>query len=758
MGKLGEVYSGVENPLDNDEILEKIILAYSQSDRRSMFGLGDLYDSMVKMNDTHDDSQIDLSDREAFFVETYNQWIENILSLDENQIAYLESQRGVDARKMQQYLATFGKVSSMEDIRRLKENPLFYEEINGWELNDGWDHIKSEYISGRTEGKIDVRHRLYIGCKNQDLWKLARLFKEKCEEHHIPFYFKLGASSDRDDKMVIYADTDNLANYISLLQEIAQENPEIVQRCGRPPILTGRIDDWIGIGDEPPKGKDEEKESYNSVRSKIFEDAIEETLLQDIMEYRGKRVEYDGKQVSFEQLFIEQAAKSIIKKINDEKGTYKLRNLESIGIKESDLSNPKFEEYLKTHLRTEIQKGLEKLIEFKDKKDEIGGSNGKTIFTIPTRGGKGITINTYDMDYIIKSFIPIIQKIDPDFISKIRTNIQERCRQNGIDETFCFQQGTRERFEQIDELQTTENDNIAKDDAYANNQGETGSTSAEKIEESDQFEIPIINITELINPEILNQRVKLPNGAEISAKQYIQESVAPYIPSDGFFVLKNGCRIPAIQYIEEYILGEGQEKYQGDIARLIRENTIGNDGQITINGRKINDIDIVDELNPSLMSEMVVLPNGVKIPASQYVQEIVAPYIPSNGKFTLKSNGIEISAKQYIEEFVMFEGQQKYGGDFIALLEATTMGNNGTIAVNRSYENEVHEGITITDVREAISEGEITFSEVQDQSRQMADSYEISRSQHRSKSVEEKEGEKRRNTNKDEIDNNEIDL
>ena len=735
MGKLEDIYSSVENPLENDEILEKIIVAYSKSDRRTMFGLGDLYDSMVKMNDTHDDSQIDFEDREAFMIETYNQWIENMLSLDENQIAYLEKQRGVDAREMQQYLRTFGKVSSMEDIQRLQNNPLFDEEINGWELNDGWEHIKSEYISGRTEDKINVRHRLYIGCQNQDMWKLARLFKEKCEECNIPFYFKLGASNDRDDKMVIYADTDNLANYISLLQEIAQENPDIAQRCGKPPIFTGRIDDWIGIGDEPPEGKDKEKKSYNSVRSKIFEDAIEETLLRDIIEYKGKTVEYGGKTVSFGQLFVEQAAKSIIKKISDEKGTYKLNNLESIGMQEDDLSNPKFEEYLKSHLRLEIQKGLQKLIEFRDKKDEIGASNGKKIFSIPIRGKEGISIDTYYMDYIIKSFLPIMQQIDPNFISKVRTNIQERCRQSGIDETFCFQQGTRERFEQIDELQTSEVRDIDnQQDAYSDvikHGVEAESTITQEIERDNQSQIDSINITELINPAILNQRVKLPNGVEIPATQYIQEIVEPYIPSDGFFVLNNGCRIPAIQYIEEYIMGEGQEKYQGNIARLIRENTIGNDGQITIDGRKINNIDIVNELNQSLMEEKVVLPNGIKIPASQYIQEIVAPYIPSNGKFILKSNGMAISAEQYIEEFVMFEGQQKYGGDFIALLEDTTVGNNGTISVNRSIVPEKREKLSIADVRETISDGGITFSEVQHQSRQMAELYKRSRLQHR---------------------------
>ena len=110
--------------------------------------------------------------------------------LDDAHIQYLEKSRGMDAKQMQQYLRGFGKVSSMDDIKRLKSNPLFEEEVNGWELQDGWEHIKSQYISGRTENKIQVKHRLYVGCQNQDMWKLAQLFKSKCQEQQIPFYFK----------------------------------------------------------------------------------------------------------------------------------------------------------------------------------------------------------------------------------------------------------------------------------------------------------------------------------------------------------------------------------------------------------------------------------------------------------------------------------------------------------------------------------------------------------------------------------------
>lgn len=70
------------------------------------------------------------------------------------------------------------------------------------------------------------------------------------------------------------------------------------------------------------------------------------------------------------------------------------------------------------------------------------------------------------------------------------------------------------------------------------------------------------------------------------------------------------------------------------------------------------------------MKGKVVLPNGNKITARQYIEEIVVPHIPESGTFKLK-NGVEISARQFIEEYVMFDGQTKYKGDIEALIKDT---------------------------------------------------------------------------------------
>ena len=455
MGKLEDIYSSVENPLDNEEIFKKILLAYADSNRTGLLGNSNLYSSLVKMNQTKDNTQINLSDREEFLVETYNEWIENMLKLDETHIQHLEIQKGMAARKMQQYLRSFGKVSSIEDISRLTSNPLFDDEINGWELNDGWNHIKSQYISGRTESRIPVKHRLYVGCQNQDMWKLAELFKSKCNAESIPFYFKLGQSKDRDDKIVIYADTDNLGNYISILQEIAQENPEIVQRCGEPPALTGKIDGWIGIGDEPPKKDSGKNQSYNELRAHLIENSIEETLLKDIIEHKNQTVEYNGKQTKFNHIFIDVATDYVIQTIEKEsKRNRDISKFNSYGIRENEIHSYAIRDHIQSNLQKMIALGLKKLDEVKDKKDMLMRTNNDAIFTIPTRNGKGVGVNTCDMDYIIKNMVPVMQEIDPKFNEKVSNTIINNADKIGIDpKTFCFSKETKQVFLQTNPVE-----------------------------------------------------------------------------------------------------------------------------------------------------------------------------------------------------------------------------------------------------------------------------------------------------------------
>ena len=461
MSNLNSIYNSIQNPMKDPKIVKQLIDAYQKSQRTDLIG-GGIYNSLVKLNQKVDRTGIDLGDREKFYVDAYNEWIENISNLSEEQLKELEQDSIPDIRKVQDYLKTVGKVNSMQDIEKLKGNELFDKDINGWELEDGWTHIKSQYLSGRQEPKIDVKHRLYVGCENQDIWKMSNEFKRKCEEKGIPYYFKLGQSSSRDDKIVIYSDTQNLSNYVDILQEIGKENPEIMQRMGQPPALTGKIDDWIGIGDEPPKKANGKNQSYNELRARLIEDSVEEALLKDIQEHKGQVVEYNGKQTKFNDIFIDTATEYIMQDIEKEsKRSRDISKFNSYGITDKEIGSDVLRQHIQKNLRTSISQGLKKLDEVKDKKDTLMKANSDAIFTIPTRNGKGIDINTTDMDRIIKMMVPVMEQIDPQFIEKVSKTIGEHAQRAGLDaQTFCFSEQTKQKFQQmgIDEKQPIENE------------------------------------------------------------------------------------------------------------------------------------------------------------------------------------------------------------------------------------------------------------------------------------------------------------
>lgn len=136
-----------------------------------------------------------------------------------------------------------------------------------------FDHYKSkDYVA-------ETNNRLYINCPKQNIADIIITFAEKCKEQGLPYYFKHCTDNEsvnarRADQIVIYSNIIHTADYVQILREMAQENPQLVQNCGNPPVLTGNIDGWIGFGDEPLRTQKKEigkrDVSYSSFRTAII--------------------------------------------------------------------------------------------------------------------------------------------------------------------------------------------------------------------------------------------------------------------------------------------------------------------------------------------------------------------------------------------------------------------------------------------------------------------------------------------------------
>lgn len=700
---LMELYNQISNPIDNPQVIEKLINAYANSTK----GLGGYYAQLTKtVKKEHTRGQFYREDADRFYAMLFNKWKNSIVSMTRDEFIelYKKGSYGKDFIKMREYLKSVPDVSTMDEA-----NGIFYgskgdKELEGalekysWQAlgeGSGWVHVCSRYLTAKKDEYPNVEHRLYLDTESLDTYKMTTYFIEKCGEHHIPYYFKFDTAANRDDTIVIYSSTENLTKYVEILQEIKREHPDLISRAKDPPVLTGKIDGWIGYGSEPELMPDGEKTSFNAKRAKILEKSIRDVTTQWIMNHRTQHVTYKGQEMTFQDYIAFKSAEKMIEdlerrylsyerdeiRIAQRDGkTYNPNDLVNrLGYSINDVRSPQFFQNIYGILKNRMGISLPQVCN--------GIYQDMDNIDINVRNNKHVTFHGYDLEKIITELAPTIYKYDSNYMVMIQTEIKKNARQSGIDtEKFCFDIRTREKMKIVGkESEAKKQEQIIQEQPVENvnteTQGEQISKSTEK-KSIDMSSLNIQTLPEMINPELMKKRMKLPNGAVISATQYIQEVVYPHLPKNGVVILDNGSVLSVKQFIEECVMFECQEKYNGDFPKYIAERTRGNLGVVSIanseENYEINPVEITEFINPTLLEKRVKLPNGAEISAMQYIQEVYAPHIPSNGMVTLK-NGATISAIQYIEECLLFEGQTKYNGDISQILFNTTRDNTGIV-------------------------------------------------------------------------------
>lgn len=722
--ELMEIYNQIHNPVDDPRVIEKLINAYANLSK----GFGGYYGQLTKtVQKEHNKGQYYREDADRFYAMLFNKWKNSIVAMTRDEFVqlYRKGSYGQDFIKMRNYLKNVPDVSTMKEA-----DEIFYGNKGDKELESaldkyswksfggesGWIHVCSRYLTAKKDQYPNVEHRLYLDTESLDTYKMITYLVEKCDEHHLPYYFKFDQYANRDDTIVIYSSTENLTKYVEILQEIKKEHPDLVSRAKEPPVLTGQIDGWIGYGSEPSKTPDGKRQSFNEVRAKTLEYSIGTVTKQWIMSHRNQEITYQDQKLSFQDYVAMKSAEKLVadlekrflyyeekdKKVAQRNGkTYnQLTVIDRLGYALQDVRSSQFKQsvyrILKDHMGTLLPR--------------ICNGSYKDMDTInmTVRNGKKITFSGDDLETIIQRLSVNIAKNDPNFIPTVQATIKKEASQYGIDsEKFCFDTKAREKMrtitaqkeaqrqQQVQQQppvsntpqQTVLTNGAADPNKYLGASGENHevmeqTVNAEYTKSVDLSSLDVQTLPQMINPALMERKMKLPNGAEIPAKQYIQEVVYPQLPKNGVVILDNGAILPVKQFIEEGVMFECQEKYNGDFPKYMAERTRSNLGVVTVgNGDErydLNPVEITEYINPALLNKRVKLPNGVEISARQYIQEVYAPHIPANGMVTL-SNGAEIPVKQYIEEVLLWEGQEKYNGDIEQILYNTTRNNTGIV-------------------------------------------------------------------------------
>ena len=727
MGYYEYLYNNISNPLDNDAFLDYIIDCYSNNDG--------IYNSVTKFNlsqKQYHRGEYYPDKRDAYWVKMFNIWKANVLAVSDS----ITSSTTYNPKHYYSEVDLANYLRSLPEIRTADEFWALANDENNLISKYGfqtlgqytpWHHIDSAKVCFDRHQRPHIEHRLYINSESTDTFDIASLFTDKCMARGIPFYYKFDDYANRDDSFVIYSSSKYLKYYIEILREIKKENPELCSRLCDPPSMTGKIDGWIGYGSEPERGSNGDLRSFNEVRSKAIDRALEKTTNEWIFRNVNKRVRQGNRETTIGEIIESRIVNSLYnvyyKRLND----YKSRGnasafYELYGLVEDDFTSGNFRNLLYYNIHQNFNSIINRGVQ---------NSSSSPTITIHTRENKIIHIYYSNYEAQFKKMGSEIRRNDPSYKRSLKKNIEAEFQREGIDiKKSCFdvdkfefllrddqevelarQTSLQEEQRRIEEQRRLEREKQRREEEQRRLQEERQKAlerqrraeeqrrlqeererllreqrakqeAKRKREAASSSGIDFNKLCSMLDNRVLNKRMILPNGSVISGKEYLRNYVFPHIPENGKFILKSGAEMSYLQFIDGFVMFIGQAEYSGDLAKLMEDNVVANKGTIVINDRRIKASEIVNYCNPDILNKNVRFPNGKVGKFRDYISTYFSKYIPTNGKFILE-NGKVISAIQYIDEYVAGVGQTKYRGNASELLFDTTKANRGVLLDRR---------------------------------------------------------------------------
>ncbi len=302
METLMNLYNSVSNPLDDIDVIKKCIELYSETQESGK----SFYENLVTINSRGIQNK---GTYNGFYEEILDNWRMkrfkyNIVNMTPEKYASLFGNEDGYYSEEFQILKKFliktdemdlSEMGATRDIRNeIEKNDKLNEAFKKYGFNiiqNGWDYISSSAV---LENKpIDAIHRLYINM--DDIKKYQLMFKiiDGFIKEKVPVEFKY-SSAGRDDTMVMWTDNDNLIKTIEILRKIKKENKDLFEDgIFQPPLLSGKIDNWIGYGSEPNILLENKKTSFNRLRSIIIKNAISNVYTNYSLLYSDKLTAFE---------------------------------------------------------------------------------------------------------------------------------------------------------------------------------------------------------------------------------------------------------------------------------------------------------------------------------------------------------------------------------------------------------------------------------------------------------------------------------
>lgn len=329
METLMDLYKNVQNPLDDLDKVKKIIKIYSESSKDGK----DFYKNLVHLSEKKYAGRTSQESVDLLNSMLFNLWKANIVEMSEDEYKTFYSGKGnyqdADFQKLRKQLSLIEDVSTEEEvenlINKLKNNPQFSEAykkykyiVNQSSLFDKWLYVDSAKLGQRPTN--NVQHRLYLNVERPYIENMVLLLITEADKRNMEFTLKYSDQGYRDDTLVIYANDNNVLQYIEILRFFREKYPIFNSEIYSPPIITGTIDGWIGYGAEPTITINKEQQSYTTLRERIIKEAISKVYF-DWLSYYSDRQGLSEYEIAEKDNGFIQAVCEEIKKVGKE---YKL--------------------------------------------------------------------------------------------------------------------------------------------------------------------------------------------------------------------------------------------------------------------------------------------------------------------------------------------------------------------------------------------------------------------------------------------------
>lgn len=430
--ELMDIYNSIKNPLIDKRFISLLIEKYSISKKT----FAELYNIIQNTTSPYASNSIsanvDLNDKEKFYVDMFNMWKKYIVLMSKERFELLKSYNQLDDSyvDLRHYVMKTNDVKSIADIKQFEANlPNSLKDaynVYKWDAighDSSWIHVSGRQLHSRNMNTFNIEHRLYLNTNDKDTYKVVNELINMCEQKNILYYFKFAEQCKRDDSIVIYCSTQDLPKYIEVIKSIMVKYPDIKSRLGKPPLLTGIIDNYIGYGTEPIEGT---KESYTSRRTNIIEETIDEETTKWVLNNISRRIKLNDKEINFYQLIVSNITNYVINEMRINTKLYP-----SIYNYPNELLDSK---ELRTYIFNTIIQNMPGII-----KDSLDKNKSLVDLRIKIPKYKEFKLDYYNIARIILAQASFIGNIDNSFIESVQKNLINKCDKYGIDKNkFSF--------------------------------------------------------------------------------------------------------------------------------------------------------------------------------------------------------------------------------------------------------------------------------------------------------------------------------